>query len=81
MDTQQKIKQRQQQFPANWEKYRYAKSDSHDTLIRQCIRLYLLPRCLTLDEIAERTGAGDRRFVASYLNKAKKRIHKQLGSA
>lgn len=65
---------RRNEFPDNWQEYRYAKSDAFNKTIQDCIRWYRHPFNMSLDSIAEKVGLKDRRYVASYLNKAKKVI-------
>jgi len=66
--------ERQQQFPQDWRRYRYAKTDHFNNTIKKCIDLYLAPDEFSLNSIADMVGLPDRRTVASYLSKAKQRI-------
>ena len=69
-----KHKNRLVQFPKNWKEFRYARSENMNTKIKTIIELYLDESVPTLDAIAKQTQLIDRRSVAAYLSKAKKKI-------
>lgn len=72
-----KLEERRSHFPAGWENTEFSKLSDHNELYLRCIRLYIDDRVLKLDTIAEMIGVPDRRFVSSYINRAKKMITNQ----
>ncbi len=69
-----KLQRRINEFPIDWQKIRFAKTNQGHDRIVEIVELYLSPKVYTLDEIARQVGLIDRRSVGAYLSKAKRKI-------